>query len=259
MTSDDEVKMFSKDETKIFEAVRSSLLDVDKNLKGKSTTDDILKHGAFTREILANMVLTLRSGLLDVFEVLKDYDTKHSPYVTKEDLKDCLEQILSENIPKMIENSIKTQMNFGTVGNDDSLDTEPQKEKHTVIIKNVNDDNGKFTKNEWTTVVKKNISDKLNNVPVQKSILTKDGTGCVFVPDANTLQHAKNVIQYDFEIETKSSIQKKMLPKMKIVGLNSGFGVDYSKDCQDQLKKDILIKENLDFQLMYIKEKIHQV
>ena len=109
-------------------------------------------------------------------------------------------------------------------------------------------------------MVKSTISNKLKNVPVQKSVVTKSGQGCIFFPTKDDQAQAQSILQDDFKVSSSTNKVKFLLPKLKV------FKIDetYKKEDKEVLKADILKKNpyigafNLDqyvFEVIIIDEK----
>ena len=260
--------------------------DVDAQLRGKLTVPDIKEHGQLTRETLAGILLKLRTGLLGAFKVLmyvKDLPTEAKPSVGNVDCSkfmtiETFDQFMSDKLPLIIQQSIATFVTANNnTGDNETLvgdkppahlsnpilnDTEEvnDKQKHTLVIENDAND-GKFTEEAWTTVVRKNLSNKLKDVPVNKAVLTKNGKGCVMVPDAETLEKAKSALEQDYNVEAQITTHKKSLPKLKIVAVDT-----FTNDQKEELKKELLGKNNKisklvankhDFDVVFINEREH--
>ena len=59
-------------------------------------------------------------------------------------------------------------------------DLHDRQTKHTILVKPDTNDGEKFSVETWNQVVKQSIKPKLRNVPVTKSVITKNGKGVLF-------------------------------------------------------------------------------
>ena len=90
-----------------------------------------------------------------------------------------------------------------------------------------------FTAETWADVAKGTISDKLSDIPVKKSILSK-GKGIMKFPDMESRDLAAEALKDDYALIKEEVTPRKLLPKMKICDLEG-----YGKDDLAKLKADI--------------------
>ena len=111
-------------------------------------------------------------------------------------------------------------------------------EKHVLAVDGSNEDsNDKILPDTWSQVVKSDISEKLKNVPVSKTVLSKNGKGCIFLPDEKGLKDAKEALSGSYRVNATSKKPTTILPKIKINNVNP----DTYKST-DELKREILAK-----------------
>ena len=112
------------------------------------------------------------------------------------------------------------------------------KEKHVVVIESQDDDAG-FSKNQWSNDVRKNLIDKLKQIPIEKSVHTKKGKGCIFVNDQDTMMKVSDALKDSYNVATSTKKKQTIQPKMKLFDLDTDI---YNADSGDDLRNDILQK-----------------
>lgn len=85
---------------------------------------------------------------------------------------------------------------------------------------NEDEDNTSYTKQQWSDVVANGISKKLKDIPVEGTTINKEGKGCVFFPSKEAQEKAKQVLNDDFTLVSKSKPKRNVLPKLKIFNVN---------------------------------------
>ena len=118
-------------------------------------------------------------------------------------------------------------------------------EKHVVLLEQhtpISDGTKQpFTQKEWSDVVKNDISGRLQHVPITKSVLTKEGKGCVFVPNKEAQDQVKAALEDNYTVTANTNNQKKLLPKLKICDIDTSV---YKKTETAKLKDAILRKNH---------------
>ena len=112
---------------------------------------------------------------------------------------------------------------------------------HCVLIHGENDEEDGFKgfgKDEWSEVVRNKISKKLQHIPIKISVNTRDGKGCLVLPNKEAATEVQNALKDDFNIEISS---KKVYPKMKMFNIDPSL---YGKDSEETLKNDIMRKNS---------------
>lgn len=107
----------------------------------------------------------------------------------------------------MINKKLTPITKLNTINENDSINktaiSKPQI-KHTISLKPKDSDNdSKFTENGWNNVVKQNIQSTLKNIPVLKSLQSKQGKGVLFFPNAETRKIAVEKLQNSYDLETQ--------------------------------------------------------
>ena len=207
-----------------FETIKTKFMDATKTFKGK--TKDKIKEK--TRSYDRNMLIDAVYSLIDIADDLVSTVEKENDYLDK------LAKKFTEKTEGMIGKLI------GNNNNNENLNAkEPiNSEKHVLIVDGTNEDsNDKISPDTWAQVVKSDISVKLKNVPVSKTVLSKDGKGCIFLPDEKGLKDAQEALTGSYRVNATSKKPTMILPKIKINNLNPD---NYQSN--DQLKSEILAK-----------------
>ena len=90
--------------------------------------------------------------------------------------------------------------------------------KHTLLVQPKNDKEH-FTKESWSDIVSKCISEKLNKVPVNKTMLTSKGMGYMVFPNKESRNTAAKTLEPDCKITIQDKNTKSVYPKLKIHGI----------------------------------------
>ena len=110
--------------------------------------------------------------------------------------------------------------------------------KHVVVVESKEDgENKHFNNQTWADVLKTNISKKLEDVPVTKTYLNREGKGHIVFPDEKSCNAAKNKLAVDFQVSQSVSKPKVVLPKLKIHNLKMD-----QFDNNEQLQEHIIKK-----------------
>ena len=111
--------------------------------------------------------------------------------------------------------------------------------KHSVLIQPKDTTQTSFTNEAWAEVVKTSLSKKLNNVPVEKTVLTNSGIGYMVFPDKNTRDMAVENLKNDCTVTAQDKNTKTLYPKIKISGIPKNL---YNKDNTDELRNELMLK-----------------
>ena len=172
------------------------------------------------------MLIDTVFSLLDVADKLFDMVGAENVYI------DNVAKMFTEKTEDMIKNLIKNTSNE-SVKSDKKL--EPV-EKHVLVVdKDANNDT--LSPDSWTSVVKLNISEKLKKLPVNKTVLSKEGKGCIFLPDENTLNEAKKALASEYSVTETTIKPTAILPILRINNLKAE-----NFQNADELKSSILEK-----------------
>jgi hypothetical protein len=148
--------------------------------------------------------------------LIKEYNNKDQ-FVKKSDLKEIISSLLPSCPAK---NDIPAQ----------SPDHFPAKpDKHVVVIHSK--DSEGFSESTWNTVLKKNVAQKLKNIPITRSTYTKAGKACIFVENDTIMTQVKNVLEESYEVEATTTKKKQIMPKLKqLFGIDTDTYPKYSID-----------------------------
>ena len=90
--------------------------------------------------------------------------------------------------------------------------------KHSIIFQ-PKESNERYSKETFAEMTKKNLPDRLKNLPVQRTVLTKQGKGFMVFPDQKTRDLAVKALESDCSVTVQNSEKRSILPKIKIVGI----------------------------------------
>ena len=215
--------------------------------KGKDK-NVLLKNGAFDRKMLIETVLALNAVCMTLF------DTSDAPKLEVDKVSDSIDKMsdsvdkISDSVEKIADSVVaktkdiflklldKHDSNFSASDKTDA--TKKGEDKHVIIVENQNDvDSAQFTSDTWADVLKNNISHKLENVPVTRTYLNREGKGHIVLPNERTCTDAKRVLEGDFQVSQNVVKPKLLLPKLKIHNLKTD-----QFDSNDQLQELITRK-----------------
>lgn len=178
----------------------------------------------------------------DLTNIITDQVTKISQQVSTDmDLKLAEIQVKYDNEL----NTIRSQLtnNITETTNPDKLTMETP--KHALLITqsptDTDDETSPFTEQTWTTVVKKTLQNKLTDIPVKKSTLTKSGKGYIEFPNKESMDKAQGVLGPSYNIEVSTKSKTMLYPKIKLCNIDSE---KYTNDNKDVLHKAILTKND---------------
>ena len=80
----------------------------------------------------------------------------------------------------------------------------------------------------------------MKNIPVQKSLVTKSGQGCLIFPTKQDQEQAQSVLEEEYKLSLSTKKQQTLLPKLKVFKINSA----YTRDDKEVLKLAILEKNS---------------
>lgn len=209
--------------------LKSSFNDVTTtfNLKGKNL--DQLKSSAYKKETLAEALITVIDICQNTINLL---DKENNPQDFVEQIANKVQNALAKMVPELVANVLKKDENTAP------KESIQDREKHVIILEDKNDSENKYDESTWSQVVKSNISKKLKNVPVQKSVVTKSGQGCIFFPTKDDQAQAHSILQDEFKVSSSTNKVKLLLPKLKVFKIDES----YKKEDKEILKADILEK-----------------
>ena len=183
--------------------LKSSFNDVTTtfNLKGKSL--DQLKGSSYKKETLAEALITVIDICQNTINLL---DKENNPQGFVDQIASKVQNALAKMVPELVANVLKKDENTAP------KESIQDREKHVIILEDKNDSENKYDESTWSQVVKSNISKKLKNVPVQKSVVTKSGQGCIFFPTKDDQAQAHSILQDEFKVSSSKNKVKLLLP-----------------------------------------------
>ena len=208
--------------------------DACKPYTGKSRAQ-VLSIGQNKRDTLIDSIFSLKEVCSDLFSIIVD--------VNKEVSND-----VANGIPEMLENSLKKftdEINnsilnaFKATESSVSQKLPEDEKKHVIILESKDTDAQVYNTGSWSEVVKKKITPTLKSVPVQKTVLSKDGKGCLFFPNQKAQQEAKLALESDFNVSTATKSKKSVFPKLKIYNINNDIYTE-----KQELRQAILDKNS---------------
>ena len=216
----------------------------------------VASQSTITKFVLADALFGLKNALESLLKssekVITSCDVvplvETDKFIQKSELKDMLTQLLPEVINASVLKKYDVQDPALPTIVEEQVEEQPvMKEKHVIVIHGENDQDNTFSgfgENKWNEVVRKNVSTKLKGISVEKSLRTKDGKGCIFLPDAQTMVKVKTVLEKEYNVEASSKkAQKNLLyPKMRIYDIDTAM---YPKGSDTALYNDILLKNPL--------------
>ena len=261
--------------------IRDEVKKVNGMYKAKSL-EDVNKDRSFTREILADSMFTLRNACEKLFvlagELIEQNIKRHSkkPCVdderttegadmSKDEVVNVLQIMILDIITVTVEElkNVEEKMILTDEINHPSQQCdEVLPQKHVLIVESDMDKPDEvINETKWSEVIKGSMGGRLKNVPVNKSVFTKDGKACVFLPTKESQEQAKIALEGKYKVVSSTVNQKQVLPKMKICDIDT---VRYNKGCTKELHDTILQKnqelltyvekDKLTFQVVFIHE-----
>ena len=189
------------------------------NGKGKEV---VHSKGCYKRENLIDSMFSLKDVCETMFSAMGEILES-----------DCMGVSMTEKVSKMLEASLNkiTDKMISKVSNAsnpaenvpvvDLCSQSSEKEKHVVILQDKDEDADGYSASAWNEVVRKKLSTSLKNIPVTKSVLSKEGKGCLILPNKEAQQNAKAALENDFCVVVDSKPKKRILPKMKVYNIDS--------------------------------------
>ena len=112
--------------------------------------------------------------------------------------------------------------------------------KHSIIFQ-PKESNERYSKETFAEMTKKNLPDRLKNLPVQRTVLTKQGKGFMVFPDQKTRDLAVKALESDCSVTVQNSEKMSILPKIKIVGIPTD---NFDRNDKETLRSEILNKNS---------------
>ena len=213
--------------------------DASKPYNGKNKSQVLYK-----RDNLIDSVFSLKEVCSDLFAIVLDISKANK--TAAENIPAMLENSfkkLSEDLNNNILNALKTTKSSAFPKLPDN-----NEKKHVIILESKDSDAQVYNADSWSEVVKKKITPTLKTVPVQKTLLSKDGKGCLFFPNQKAQQEAKLALESDFTVSASTKSKKAVFPKLKLFGINNDLYTE-----KQELREAILDK-NSDINTLVQKE-----
>ena len=222
----------------LLSTTKMTMEDTLKIYNGK-TEEIVMAQGNFRRDVLAKSVFALKEVSENLLKIVEEYEKRDTLQTCKELVEEMKK--LKDSIPGMIQASVTSGI---TEVNSESavINNEPLQEKHVVLIENENRE--KFTEAAWNDIVKHNINDKLKEVPIRKSCVTKAGQGYMVFPNKEAQEKAQMALQNEFVVTPSTKQHYKLLPKLKI------FDIFYKRG-ENDLLKDAILQKNYVIKQLY--------
>ena len=199
----------------------------------KTIFDNGTKH---KREQLIESVFSMKEVCADMFNVILSLVDR---LATKATIADNITDIIEHSFNKLsaeLSSNLSKAMVKPEINRVESED----KEKHVIILESKNPEEPKFDETAWNEVVKKKLSPKLKNVPIEKAMLCKNGKGCIFVSDKKVQKEVKSALEQDdtLTVTSNSKPQRTVNPKIKI------FNLDTSKYNDKTMLRSAILEKN---------------
>ena len=180
----------------------------------------ILKDGRNTRLMLAGMVKEL---YVLCGKAVKIIETKDSA-VAQEPLggstmNEDIAHVIKAQLKTLLPAALKEAMADEREESQHKKTTEKTDTHHQLILENKDSDVSN-AKADWTTVTKKGIGKKLKDIPANKFSVMSDGKASIHFPNKESLELAKDALSEDYKLTAKSTKEKKLLPKLKILDVS---------------------------------------
>ena len=199
--------------------IKAKLTDASQNFRGKSK-DNI----SATKKTLIDAVFSL----IDIADSLVSTVERENSYIEK----------LAKEFTVKTEGMLSKLMERNNIDAKNSECAETSStEKHVLVVDDLQED--KISPNKWTQVVKSDLSKKLKKMPVSKTVLSKNGKGCIFLPDEKALEDAKQALSENYRVNATTKKPSIILPKIKINNVKAD-----SYESNNDLRNEILAKNS---------------
>ena len=187
-------------------------------MDGKTMPQILALGSQFKRDILIEAVIKLKELCEKTFGMYeRKINSPQSNVVS--DIVEKVKNAMTEMVPSLVTSALKARSGNNTSNNVLSDDDE----KHVIVIEDKQDKEKKCINESWSQVVKSSVSNKLENIPVQKSLVTKSGQGCLFFPTQGDQEQARSVLQSDFNVSLSTQKKRMLLPKLKVLRIDPSY------------------------------------
>ena len=194
--------------------------DAMRPFKGKNKAQ-VHATGSFIREKLVDSTFSLHEVCESLFTSVISIAKSNTQPDTVNLINDMSRKMQETMATLMKEMETNIAQNLNVVANSKKNDMPKMNEvKHVLTVEN-KDDGEKFTQQKWNEVVSSNISKKLKEIPVEKTVISKEGKGCVFFPSKEAQNTAKQALENDFKVVSSTKSKRSLLPKLKLIDLDT--------------------------------------
>ena len=201
-------------------------------LNGKTQAQLISNGSAFKRDLLAEALVSVLDICNQTFEL---FEKNMSTPNTVDDIVTKVKDAIGTLVPSLVTDIIKQN-----VSNKSEVPTAPvpgNHDKHVIVLKDKDNDSTKFNERTWSNVVNGTLNTELQRIPVNRSVLNKDGHGCLFFPSKEAQAQAKSALEPLFNVTANSKPAKRVMPKIKVFDVDTDTYAD-----KDTLRQSILHK-----------------
>ena len=185
------------------------------------TKGEVYEKGSNTRSIMVDAIFSLKDVCATLFDAVVDMSSKQQATDDGNLLK-RFENILTNSFDNF---ATKFQCNKSENVICEPVHQSKNKEKHVIVL-NGKQGEKKFNEQSWADAVKNTVSNELKSIPVERSVLSKEGNGCLFFPDKESQVQAQNVLNSHFAVEAVTKTQKTILPKIKVFDVDNAIYSD---------------------------------
>ena len=224
----------------LLSAAKAQMDDVLRVFSGK-TLEMVKGNSSFKKDLLTESVFSLKDVAEKLYSIaiqMKKDDALSKCNKLMEEMKS-----LKQCLPEIIKDTIKSTGSVGSCqGNSESFSQntgeKEDKQSHVIFLQE-KDTDIKFDKTSWSTVVKGKLQKELKSIPIDKSIVNKNGQGCLFFPTKEAQEEAKSALEAHFEVTANSRPQKTVMPKIKVFDVDTEIYKNKSDLKQAILSKNI--------------------
>ena len=260
---------FNKEKSSIYldKDGKISSLSVLKKINKDSYVEDLptlLRMCYEMKNILADCVTYIESTNNTITNKDMEITNLQSKEVSKSDLtqlKDDIKIEIVQEVKSLIEHCLEKKTPDISQGSNikNEEHSEIEKMKPILLIENQTleeDSSIPMSKDQWATVVKRNVTNKLKDIPVNKSSLTSKGRATLTFSSVDARDKAAEILSDDYKVTCHDKSLKKLPPKLKLLGAATDV---YDQDDEDiitairQKNKEIniLINEGDDFKIVH--------
>ena len=152
------------------------------NLNGK-TAKQLVDNSTYRRDLMAEALVAMAdicSKALDMCNSNQDAPSILEDVVSK--VKNAIVDIVPSIVTEVMEsNNLVKPVEAPTIVDES---------KHVILVQDKNDSQQKFNNKSWADVASA-LNTKLKHIPVQKSLVTKEGQGCLIFPSKDDQERLK--------------------------------------------------------------------